>query len=109
MLTSALRPCAVSRSAKLRMYKATLGRTYEFITGDNDIPAGIDPLFGFACVLECRRRIRLDHDDPTGQRPRCPGAGEVEDLFEPLSSDETNLAPLPSSTALVATVVPCMM
>ena len=62
-----------------------------FVKRDSDVATGVDPFFRFTCVFDCCWRVRLDHNDPAGQRPGRPGAGEVQDLLEPCGSDEADL------------------
>ena len=50
------------------------------------LTARAHPLVRLARVLERRRRIRLDHDDPAGERARCLRPCEMQDLLEALSS-----------------------
>ena len=57
---------------------------------DDDVSARVEALDGLARVGEGRGRVGLDHDDPAGERARRLGAGQVEDLAEPLGRDQAD-------------------
>ena len=50
-------------------------------------------LLDFAGVLERRRRIRFDHDNPSGQWSRGLRARQVQDLLETLGREQTHACP----------------
>ena len=64
------------------------------VDGLDHLALGAQALPRLSRVLERGGRIRLDHDDPAGERPRGLRARQVEDLPEALGRDQADSSAL---------------